>query len=199
MVGLVTALLCSRCAPPLPVQLVGTYDSTTCETTGAANGYYYREAVFSTNNYSSTLRFFSDSACQAATLVYEQQGAYRLGQPSAAVPGATEVEFDAAVRALTAQTATAAAALNALFPCGGATAGGWVAGVRRDITMYGCKDLIPPSVGMPIPPSCPIEYDLLLLSGNTLQVGTRWSNSTQQCTATGRPSSLGAGLLRKSM
>lgn len=193
--GLLIGLAASGCAPPLAELLVGSYAGATCETTGQASVYYLRQLLFSPLNYSSTIRFYSDSACTSFTLLYEQQGAYRLGQPSASVADATEVELDAAVRVLTAQTAAAAATLNTIIPCGGATAGGWTVGVRRDITAYGCKDLIPPSQGTAAAPACPTEYDVLALRGGALYLGQRPADPTAQCTAANRPSSLGAALM----
>ena len=112
--GLFIGLAASGCAPPLDQLLVGSYVGATCETTGAASVYYLRQILFSPLNYSSTIRFYSDSACTSFTLLYEQQGPYRLGQPAAGVADATEVELDAAVRVLTAPTA-AAAATTAVF------------------------------------------------------------------------------------
>lgn len=193
-VGLFIGLAVSGCAPSLDQLLVGSYAGATCETTGAASVYYLRQILFSPLNYSSTIRFYSDSACTSFTLLYEQQGAFRLGQPSASVADATEVELDAAVRVLTAQTAAAAATLNTLAPCGGETAGGWTVGVRRDLTAYGCKDLIPPSRGTTVPPACPTEYDVLALRGGALYLGQRPADPTAQCVAANRPSSLGAVL-----
>lgn len=186
--GLVLAAS-SGCEPSLDKLLVGNYLGATCETTGAANTYYQRQILFSTLNYSSTLRFFSDSACLNPTLVYEQQGAYRLGAASANVADATELELDAAVRVLNPQTAAAVTTLNTLVPCGGQTAGGWAVGVRRDITAYGCKDLIAAS------PTCPTEFDVLALGGGTLYLGQRPADPTLQCTSSGRPGSLGAALV----
>lgn len=188
-------LAASGCEPSLSQLLVGRYAGPTCEATGAPGVYYLRQITFSPLNYSSTLRFYADSACTDSTLLYEQQGAYRLGQQLASVADATEVELDAAVRVLTAQTAAATATLNTLVPCGGATAGGWVVGVRRDITAYGCKDVIPPSLGTGTLPACPTEYDVLLLRGGSLYLGQRAADPAAQCSAANRPSSLGAALL----
>jgi hypothetical protein len=184
----------SACGPSLNEQLVGTYlpnmgMGMACDAiTLGGNPYYVAaEASFSTTSYDTLVTYYSDSACTAATLTYEQQGAYTLGSASAVIDGATEVTYGVTVRLLTPRTDASTTSLNALPSCGATTAGGWVRDIRRDVTQTGCTGLVA---------SCPTEYDILKLDSPLLYVGKKSGVGTN-CTTQGRPITLGQPLQLK--
>ena len=78
-------VLASACGPTLNEQLVGTYQADVklaCDpiTLGSSTYYVAAEATFSTTSYDTQVTYYTDDACTAPTLLYEQQGAYTTGQ-----------------------------------------------------------------------------------------------------------------------
>jgi hypothetical protein len=196
--ALLIALGASGCSTPLNEQLVGTYMvMPACQSFAVLNYSLYAQGyvIFSTNNYDNKIEYFSDSGCTMPSATYEQQGGYVLGQPSAVISGATEIEFDVTLRLLTPQTDASAMLFNSLMYCGGTTAGGWVNGIRRDITATGCSDR---ATNPDLFANCKAEYNILQLTGDSLSVGKADSVGSN-CTPQGRPITLGTMLQRQSM
>jgi hypothetical protein len=126
---------------------------------------------------------FADATCTTKNLTVHIEGAYALGKEST-VTGAKEGRFDFATKTVTPHSEGAAAFLSQA--CG---RGGFTANTPADLK-DGCAGL----GAYPIS-SCPSDFDLVFLEGDTLSFGARPADNNM-CTPEKRPTSKGLTLKR---
>ena len=91
--------------------------------------------------------------------------------------GATRGNFGFASNRWTALTTDMAG----VFTQAGCGAGAWEVGVAQDVSATGCIGVARPVA------SCPVEHDVVALSGDSLSFGAR---ATDMCVEAGRPTAL---------
>jgi hypothetical protein len=161
-------------------QLPGRWQSQSCESGGTV--YVKRDFTLGAGTWQLTAMIYTDSACASPFVAVGAGGSYQVGAASAAVSGATEVDYHFSRRQVTPLSQAAVTTLT-MAQCG---SGSWTLGQAGDIGSTGCAPL-----GLPSNSACPTEMDLNQVSGAALYYGDR---SADLCTA--RPSKLGPPLQR---
>jgi hypothetical protein len=143
--------------------LLGKWASTALEPSPNPDGsvsYVKREFTFpGGNEWSLVFSAFGDEGGTFPLLTGRAVGTFDLGEPSVAVPGATEAEFHFNKKYFTVFYQGIVDMFN------GGT-GDWQAGVEKDISETGCPFF--PSVAQ-----APTEYDILKFDGPHLYFGDR--------------------------
>lgn len=122
-----------------------------------------------------------NDACSAPLLTVHIEGPYEIGQPSEAVAGAHEAVFGFSDKTITPHAPPLAEMLNGMGQCG---SGAWKAGEAQSIYEAGCAPL-----GQRPKRECSADYDLVQVSGDTLQFGKRPADN-EMCTEAKRPTEL---------
>jgi hypothetical protein len=128
---------------------------------------------------------YVDAACQTPAMTAVLRGPYEPTGASRDVPGAFDVTFRFARKALVAHDAALVDRLNAA--CGGRR---WRIGVEQDVTSTGCLGIA--SIG-----ACPHEYDLVRIANHELFLGERPRPGEDICAEHRRPQRLRAEALRR--
>ncbi len=118
-----------------------------------------------------------DQAMQRPTFVFRTHGPYRVGAPSAVVPGAFEAVFFEDRKLVTLMTAD-----PRLVQTFGFAGCGLEEGREVDVSERGCANWKPVS-------ACPEDHDLLAPAGAGLRFGVR-PRDNDMCTADRRPTAL---------
>lgn len=124
---------------------------------------------------------FGDDACTAKFLTVNIQGPYELGSASSVAPGAREGKFGFATKTVTPHMDAAVGVINGA--CGVTDA---AVGEPFDLSA-GCAGL----GAYPIQ-ECGSDYDIVMLSGDTLHFGSRPADNNM-CTPDKRPSKFEGG------
>ncbi|MFZ9888617.1 MAG: hypothetical protein ACO3JL_14050 [Myxococcota bacterium] len=124
---------------------------------------------------------FGDDACTAKFLTVNIQGPYELGGASSVAPGAREGKFGFAKKTVTPHMDAAVGVINGA--CGATTA---AVGEAFDLSA-GCAGL----GAYPIQ-DCGSDYDIVMLSGDTLHFGSRPADNNM-CTPEKRPTKFEGG------
>ena len=167
-------------AGPAPADLssaiLGNWESKGCEVPGATLS-QRRTYAFSSTDVDIHYDVYGGTACEAGpkVLIVHTRGVAKFVEPSAKVPGATDVVFTFESRALT-PTAEGVGLLKQT--CGQYP---WAAGVEIDISKDGCGKLVQSNT------ECPIEYDLAEIAGDQAFFGDR---SHPLCSVDTRPGML---------
>lgn len=155
--------------------LDGTYASTAPEPW--YGGYGTRSFQFKDGRWSLVFTHALDPAMARPTFRFRTEGPYRVGAPSAAVPGAFEAVFGERVKYVTLLTADEAVIRGFGFAtCGLKT------GVEVDISVTGCAGWKPVA-------QCGEDHDLLAISRDGLHFGVR-PRDNDMCTPDKRPTAL---------
>lgn len=192
-----TSMDMAPAAKPLNEQLVGTWNSMSCEPAFTVNTGTMMLALYTrrTYNFTSSTEFdltadlFADQSCSSLfrLLRVDAKGTFTVGNDVSAVSGAKEINFTSTVRGVMPTIDMARQLLN-MINCGGSNA--WMVNQRQDVASLGCDPLVPSTS------SCPKEFDIaLLVDASTLKFGTRPMSSNGLCT--GRPTTAGLALVKQ--
>lgn len=140
-------------------------------------GWGTRVFSFGNGRWSLVFTHALDQAMQQRTFVFRTEGPYRIGEPSAAVPGAFEAVFGEEVKVVTLLADDAA--VVAAF---GFASCGLQAGEETDISATGCAAWKPVA-------ECGEDHDLLALDAAGLYFGVRPADN-DMCTPDRRPTAL---------
>jgi hypothetical protein len=155
--------------------LHGTYHSPAVE--AWYGGYGTREFVFADGRWSLTFTHALDPAMTARTFQFRTGGAYRVAEPSDAVPGAFHAVFDEDWKHVTLLTPVPeVAAAMGMADCG------LTVNLEADISDTGCAAWRPVAV-------CGQDHDLLALSDDGLHFGVRPADN-DMCTPDRTPTAL---------
>jgi hypothetical protein len=155
--------------------LSGVYSSTAPEQW--YGGYGTRRFEFDRGHWSLVFNHALDANMQNRTFQFRTEGLYKVGAPSAAVPGAFEAVFFEDVKYFTLLTADPDIVKRFGFAACGLTLG-----VEADISVTGCAGWKPVS-------ECREDHDLLAINEAGLQFGVR-PRDNNMCTADRRPTTL---------
>lgn len=168
----------------------GTWASGGCEARAGAP-FAQRLLQLSNGAYQLNLTLFSDGKCTIPTMAVTYAGSYRLGAPSAAVPGATDVAFTIANARLAPLNTASADLLNTAAPgtCG---TGAWNALVEQDIVpSSGCGVLgINLRAGR-------VQYDIVAIQDGQLYLGQGVGAGGNLNSPALRPTTFGPPLTRQ--
>ncbi len=162
-----------------PRELVGTWESPSCESIGG-NNFIQRHFTLTENTWTLNLNAFGDAQCQVKLFTARIQGPYTLVQNSAAVPGATEGNFGFGELYMTPHVQGLADAFQNA-KCGTGT---WKVGEEQRTTETGCLFFRPTS-------ACGTDHDLVKVEGNQLFFGQRPADN-DMCSPEKRPTALAA-------
>ena len=170
-VMMISSLFAAGCGTSdLSSELVGTWDSSTCEAYPAGNGnmtYLERNFTITSapDNWTLKVIIYADSAC-TTPFVEEDVGdsTYTVVGSSSAVAGAEEVDYNFAYRKLMPLSDAATSTLDQTPMCGTS----WTTNVEQDLSTTGC-----PTFGVDTITSCPTEHDLNKVTGTNLFYGDR--------------------------
>jgi hypothetical protein len=140
-------------------------------------GYGTRQFTFEQGQWSLVFTHALDAKMQNRTFQFRTEGPYRVGAPSAAVPGAFEAVFYEDVKFVTLLTDDAN-----IVRAFGFAACGLQFNKEVDISKSGCAGWKPVS-------QCREDHDLLAISDAGLQFGVR-PRDNDMCTADRRPTAL---------
>lgn len=162
--------------------IAGRWVSGGCEAYPNGDGtysYLTRDFTLTETTWHLSLGVYGDADCSYPLFGAEIDGPYTLGGASATVAGATEADFGFEQNVWTALDA----GMADYFTASGCGAEAWVVGEPQDVGQTGC-------IGVAhVIAECPVEYDLVALSGGQFFLGER---ITDMCTEAGRPAALGA-------
>jgi hypothetical protein len=147
-------------------------------------GFGTRAFSFRDGQWSLVFTHALDPGMQRRTFVFRTHGPYRLGPPSAAVPGAFEAVFVEDAKLVTLLTDD-----PALVRAFGFEACGLTPGVEVDVSLRGCAGWKPVAV-------CREDHDLLALSPAGLHFGVR-PRDNDMCTPDRRPTALLPAVVRQ--
>jgi hypothetical protein len=166
--------------PPI-VHLNGTWTGP-CFASPQGDG-SYNQLTFrmTTTDWDLDYGAFGDDACTAKFLTVNIQGPYELGSASSVAPGAREGKFGFATKTVTPHMDAAVGVINGA--CGVTDA---AVGEPFDLSA-GCAGL----GAYPIQ-ECGSDYDIVMLSGDTLHFGSRPADNNM-CTPDKRPSKFEGG------
>lgn len=171
------SVLVSGCGhTSLNQQLSGRWVSNTCEPAGPGL-YVKRDFTLTDGTWKLVVTLYTDAPCSTKFAGIDVDGPYEVKQASAAVPGATDVDYKVVGHHVTAYSDAALQALNQ-SSCGPAPR---ALNQALDVTQTGCA-----AFGVPSVAQCPFEMDLNKIDGNNLFFGDRTSDL---CKA--RPAKLG--------
>lgn len=140
-------------------------------------GYGTREFVFADGQWSLTFTHALDPAMTQRTFQFRTGGAYRVAEPSDAVPGAFKAVFDEDWKHVTLLTPVPEiAAAMGMSECG------LTVNLEADISDTGCAAWRPVAV-------CGQDHDLLALSDEGLHFGVRPADN-DMCTTDKTPTAL---------
>lgn len=162
-----TGILAGCGVPFHEKDLVGQWNSPSCEsaTGGDGNPYYYtRSFDLTEESWSIDFVLFGDSACTVKLSTATIGGAYELLENSETVEGARLADFQREILTVTAHTADMAG----YFESSGCGTGTWSVDVSMDVASTGCAPL-----GLEANTTCPTEFDLVKLEGDSLYFGDR--------------------------
>jgi hypothetical protein len=142
--------------------ILGSWQSNGCEAPGPTLS-QRRTYAFSGTDVDIHYDVYGGTACEAGPkmLIVHTRGVAKFVEPSAKVPGATDVLFTFESRALT----PTAAGVGLLKQACGQYA--WAEGVEIDVSKDGCGKLVQSNT------ECPIEYDLAEIAGDQAFFGDR--------------------------
>ncbi len=150
------------------------------------DGFGKLEFDMHTSTWAVDLTFFGDDACGAKLGTVHIDGPYTIQAPSTTLPGAFDARFDFGARSVTPHVDGFIAFLQSMS-CGSSP---YVVGKPQDILEQGC-----PAMGFQAKAACPSDFDVVFVSGTTLQFGQRPADNNM-CSADRRPRALGAPLTR---
>lgn len=172
--------LLGGCGPAIPFEaqeLVGTWNSPSCEVGTGADGstfYYTRHFTFTETTWNIDFVLYGEETCGYMLSTATISGPFSLLDPVEALPGTREGDFSRETLTLVAHDASMADYFAA-SGCGTST---WAVEQEQDITGTGCMPL-----GLESSTSCPTEYDIVKLDGTNLYFGDR---SNGMCNAEAR-------------
>lgn len=183
MTRLLSALaLCAAIAPAAHADdastlanLGGTYLSPKVE--DWYGGFGTREFIFHDGQWQLIFTHALDPAMTQRTFRFRTGGGYRIVGPSAAVPGAFEVDFDEDWKHVTLLTA-----IPEVIAAMGMAECGLAPNLETDISAAGCAAWRPVA-------ECGTDHDLLALDAGGLRFGQRPANN-DMCTPDKRPTAL---------
>jgi hypothetical protein len=140
-------------------------------------GWGTREFRFEDGRWGLVFTHALDREMRQHSFVFRTEGPWRLGQPSAVVPGAFEAVFDEERKLVTLMTGD-----PRLIAAFGFAACSLVTGVEVDISDRGCAGWKPVA-------QCREDHDLLALSAEGLHFGVR-PRDNDMCTPDRRPTAL---------
>jgi hypothetical protein len=162
--------------------LTGTYASPAPEPWYGGHG--TRRFTFGNGQWSLIFAHALDAQMQRPTFRFRTEGPYRIGAPSAAVPGAFEAVFFEDVKFVTLLTDDAA-----LIRALGFEGCGLIPHQEVDISVTGCANWKPVA-------QCREDHDLLALDATGLRFGVR-RRDNDHCTAANRPTALLPAVVRQ--
>jgi hypothetical protein len=187
-------LLCAACpgaqrvadAPPAsPPSLVGRFVHEGCvprENADGTQSWLKLAGELSPQTWALDIVVFGDDACTTKYATMHIGGPYRIGAPSAAVPGGFEGDFVFAERTITPHVPGFVALLQS-YSCGKAP---YAVNEPQDVLERGC-----PELGFLPLAECKQDYDIVKLDGDTLTFGKRPADNNL-CTPDKRPTELSA-------
>lgn len=136
-----------------------------CVPAGGGN-YLIYDFNFAGKSWGLTYTIYGDPACTSPVFDVSVFGAYTAGEPSPVVADATEHNFGFTFKRATVYVAALLPGLNDA-KCG---TGDWQVGEQQDVS-DGCAP-----IGVGAIADCPVEYDLVSVTGDRIQLGDRSSS-----------------------
>jgi hypothetical protein len=169
--------------PPKAPELSGAWASDCTAAADAAGAPVFEKVTFTLtpDHWEQNREVFSDAACTKKVQRTLSKGTYTVGAPSAAVPGAFELELAVESRSAIADSAASAKALSK--SCGAK----FKAGKSVDVSAKGCE-----AIGLKAKDACATEFQIVSLEGDVVRFGVRPADS-DLCTVEKRPTSIAEG------